>query len=97
MKSAFLNNVLQKEVFVEKLPEYIKKGQEKQFYKLNKTLYRLKQTPCAWDTWIDAYLLWHGFQRSSFKHTIYIKSNSNCDVIVVCLYVDDLIFIGNNQ
>ena len=47
MKSAFLNNVLQKEVFVEKLPEYIKKGQEKQFYKLNKTLYRLKQTPRA--------------------------------------------------
>ena len=96
MKSAFLNNVLQKEVFVEKLPEYIKKGQEKQFYKLNKILYRLKQAPHVWDTWIDAYLLQHGFQ-SSFKHTLYIKSNSNCDVIVVCLYVDDLIFIGNSQ
>ena len=37
------------------------------------------------------------FQKSHFKHTFYIKSNSNSDLIVVCLYVNDLIFIGNYQ
>ena len=34
------------------------------------------------------------FKRVFFS-TLYVKSNSNGDVIVVCLYVDDLIFIEN--
>ena len=97
VKSAFLNGVLKEEVFVEQPPRYIKKGQEKQIYKLNKALYGLKQAPRAWNTQIDTYLLRRGFQKSPFEHTLYIKSNSNSDVIIVCLYVDDLIFIGNCQ
>ena len=64
VKSAFLNGILEKEVFIKQPPEYIKKGQDKQVYKLNKALYGLKQAPCAWHTRIDTYLLQHGFQKS---------------------------------
>ena len=64
MKFAFLNGVLEEEVFVEQPPGYIKKWQEKQDYKLNKALYGLNQTPRAWYTQIDTYLLQHGFQKS---------------------------------
>ena len=60
-------------------------------------MYGLKQAPHAWYTPIDTYLLRHGFQRSSFEHILYIKSNSNGDVIIVCLYVDNLILIENYQ
>ena len=35
--------------------------------------------------------------KESFEHTLYIKSNSNGDVTIICLYVDDLIFAGNCQ
>ena len=37
------------------------------------------------------------FKKSPFEHTLYIKSNSNGDIIVVCRDVDDLIFIRNYQ
>ena len=97
VKSAFLNGILEKEVFIKQPSEYIKKGQDKQVYKLNKALYGLKQAPRAWHTRIDTYLLQHGFQKSHFEHTLYIKSNYYGDITVVCLYVDDLIFIGNYQ
>ena len=55
VKSTFLNgnDVLEEQVFVEQPSRYIKKGQEKQVYKLNKALYGLKQAPRAWYTWID--------------------------------------------
>ena len=93
----FLNGVHEEDDFVEQPPRHIKEGQEKQVYKLNKALYGLKQAPCVWYTRIDSYLLQHGFQKIHFEHTLYIKSNSNGDIIVVCLYVDDLIFIRNCQ
>ena len=35
--------------------------------------------------------------KESFEHTLYIKSNSNGDEIIICLYVDDSIFAGNCQ
>ena len=55
VKSTFLNgnDVLEEQVFVEQPSRYIKKGEEKQVYKLNKALYGLKQAPRAWYTWID--------------------------------------------
>ena len=94
-KLAFLNGVLEDKLFVEQPLGYIKKGQEKQVYKLSKALYGLKYAPHAWYMQIDTYLFQHEFQESPFKHTLYIKSNSNGDVIVVCLYVDGLIFTRN--
>ena len=42
LKLAFLNGVLEEKVFVEQPLGYIKEGQEKQVYKLNKALYGLK-------------------------------------------------------
>ena len=46
---------------------------------------------------INTYLLRHRFQKSHFEHTLYIKSNSNGDIIIVYLYKDGLIFTGNCQ
>lgn len=39
----------------------------------------------------------NGFQRCPHEHTLYIKYIDPGDVLIVCLYVDDLIFIGNNS
>lgn len=35
------------------------------------------------------------FQKCPYEHTLYIKSNTNGDITIICLYVDDLIFTGN--
>jgi hypothetical protein len=31
-----------------------------------------------------------------YKYDIYIKIKESGDALIICLYVDDLIFIGNN-
>ena len=47
VKLAFLNDILNKKVFVEQSPRYIKEGKKKQVYKLKKALHKLKQAPHA--------------------------------------------------
>ena len=55
VKSAFLNGVLEEEVYLEQPPRYMKIEEEKKVLKLKKALYGLKQAPRAWNTRIDPY------------------------------------------
>ena len=48
VKSAFLNGILEEEVYVDQPPRYIVKGNEYKVFKLKKSLYGLKQAPRAW-------------------------------------------------
>lgn len=96
VKSAFLNGVLEEEVYVRQPAGYEKQSEEDKVYRLKRALYGLKQAPRAWYTRIDSYFQKNGFQRCPHEHTLYIKNNSQGDIIV-CLYVDDMIFIGNNM
>jgi hypothetical protein len=72
------------------------KGHRDKVLKLNKTLYGLKQTPKAWYSRIDFYFLKNGFLKCPHEYAIYVKIKENDDTLIVCLYVDDLIFINNN-
>ncbi|KAM1049416.1 hypothetical protein ACFX2C_028522 [Malus domestica] len=53
VKSAFLNGVLEEEVYIQQLTGYEIKGHEDKVLKLKKTLYGLKQAPRAWNSLID--------------------------------------------
>ena len=68
---------------------------KKTVYKFKKSLYGLKQALRAWYSHIDSYVTHNGFQRSKNEPTLYIKSNQQGNVLIACLYVDDLIFRGN--
>lgn len=57
---------------------------------MNKALYGLKQVPRAWYSRIGAYFLRENFER------LFTKSKRG-KFIIVSLYVDDLIFTGNNR
>lgn len=61
VKSAFLNGVLDKEVFMEQLVGYEVKRQEKKMFKLKKALYSLKQGFRAWYEKIDGHFNKNGF------------------------------------
>ncbi|CAL9006618.1 unnamed protein product, partial [Prunus brigantina] len=97
VKSAFLNGTLEEEVYLEQPAGYVKQGQADMVYKLKKAFYGLKQAPRAWYTRIDSYFMEHEFQRCPYEHTLYVKNNQQGDVVIVCLYVDDLIITGNNM
>ena len=95
VKSAFLNGDLDEEVYIEQPQGYIVKGEEDKVLKLKKALYGLKQAPRAWNTRIDKYFKGKNFIKCPYEHALYIK-NQNNDILIACLYVDDLIFTGNN-
>ena len=63
---------------------------------MNKALYGLKQAPRAWNSKIDSYFQNSGFQKSPHEPTLYFMKNE-ANFIVVCFYVDDLIYFGNNH
>ena len=96
VKSAFLNGVLEKEVYVEQPPGYMKVGKETKVLKLKKALYGLKQAPRAWNTRIDTYLRKNRFVQCPYEHALYVKEKEG-NLLYVALYVDDLIFMGNNE
>ncbi|KAK6151896.1 hypothetical protein DH2020_014531 [Rehmannia glutinosa] len=97
VKSAFLNGLLEEEVYVEQPPGFEQKTLGDKVYKLKKALYGLKQAPRAWYSRIDDYFTELGFRRSQSEPTLYINIQGTNNTLIVSLYVDDLIFIGNNE
>jgi len=63
VKSAFLNGVLQEEVYVEQPKGFQDPHHPHHVYKLKKALYGLKQAPRAWYECLTTYLLGKGFTR----------------------------------
>ena len=55
VKSAFLNGILQEEVYIDQPPGFIKKGEENKVCRLKRALYGLKQAPRAWYSRINGY------------------------------------------
>ncbi|CAL2278987.1 unnamed protein product [Prunus armeniaca] len=96
VKSAFLNGVLEEEVYVEQRQGFLVEGGEEKVYKLKKALYGLKQAPRTWYAEIDKYFSHSGFQKSQSEPTLYILKKG-ASILIVSLYVDDLIFTSNNE
>ena len=55
----------------------------------------MKQAQRAFNTQIDRYLKENGYRKCAYEHALYIKIKDG-DAIIICVYVDDLIFIGSN-
>lgn len=97
VKSAFLHGTLEENVFVQQPQGYVVKDNEHKVYKLQKALYGLKQAPRAWFSRIEAYFIKEGFTRSTSEHTLFIKTTSDGKVLFVNIYVDDLLYTGNDE
>ncbi|KAK3026887.1 hypothetical protein RJ639_041356 [Escallonia herrerae] len=95
VKSAFLNGLLDEEVYIEQPEGYVVQGHEGKVLRLKKALYGLKQVPRTWNSRIDEYFQDRDFNKCPHEHALYVKKNKKGDILIVCLYVDDLIFIGN--
>ncbi|CAL5340443.1 unnamed protein product [Camellia sinensis] len=97
VKSAFLNGDLQEEVYVTQPEGFMIEGKETKVYKLRKALYGLKQAPRAWYSKIDGYFQQNGFLRSENEPTLYMKKEGKNDFIIICLYVDDIIYTSSSS
>ena len=63
VKTAFLNGVLQEEVYVKQPPGFEDLQYPEHVYKLDKALYGLKQAPRAWYDCLSEYLISQGYTR----------------------------------
>lgn len=97
VKSAFLNGDLEEEVYVSQPQGFMITGNENKVYKLRKALYGLKQAPRAWYSKIDSFFQGSGFRRSDNEPTLYLKKQGTDEFLLVCLYVDDMIYIGSSK
>ncbi|KAK6128492.1 hypothetical protein DH2020_037776 [Rehmannia glutinosa] len=100
VKSAFLNGLLEEEVYVEQPPGFEQKTLGDKVYKLKKALYGLKQAPRAWYDTLSQFLTENGFTKGKVDRTLFLiqdKKSSTNDYVIVCLYVDDMLIMGNSH
>jgi hypothetical protein len=93
MKSAFLNGVIQEEVYVRQPPGFENSKYPDRVYKFSKVLYMLKQALWAWYARLKTFLLEHGYVMESVDQTLFTLKHVT-DFILVQIYVDDIIFSG---
>ncbi|KAK6149417.1 hypothetical protein DH2020_016942 [Rehmannia glutinosa] len=100
VKSAFLNGLLEEEVYVEQPPSFEQKTIGMKVYKLKKALYGLKQVPRAWYDILSQFLIDNDFlqcvSRAHISFYIYAKKKGQ-DCLLVKIYVDDIIFGATNE
>ena len=65
--------------------------------KLHKALYGLKQAPKAWYEKLHKYLVQIGFQRTNDNNSMYIKEGPDKKIVLAEIFVDDTLFIGNDE
>jgi hypothetical protein len=94
---AFLHGEITEEIFVDQPPGYEQKGHESKVYRLKKALYELKQAPCVWYSRIEMYFIKEDFIKCPYEHTLFIKTAGGDKILILCLYVDDLIFTSNDE
>ena len=96
VKSAFLNDYINEEVYVEHPPCFEDDKKPNNVYKWKKALYGLKQAPRAWYERLRDFLLSKGFIMGKVDITLFTKKIGK-DLFVLQIYVDDIIFGSTNQ
>ena len=91
VKSAFLNGLLQKEVFVEQPKGFQDPHFRDHVLRLKKAFYGLKQAPRAWYNRFMSYLLDRGFKRGQADRTHFVKRVEK-SLLAAQVYVDDIVF-----
>ncbi|CAL2279421.1 unnamed protein product [Prunus armeniaca] len=95
VRNAFLNGILQEEVYMVQPPGFVDPLHPKHVCRLHKALYGLKQAPRAWFQRLTSFLLGQGFLHSKSDASLFIHHSSTFSIYVL-VYVDDLIVTGQN-
>jgi hypothetical protein len=71
VKSAFLNGIIQEEVYVRQPPGFENPKCPHSVYKLSKALYGLKHVPGDWYARLKTFFLEHGYVMGSVDKTLF--------------------------
>ena len=93
VKNAFLDGVVEEQVYVEQPLGFETHDRESHVCRLKKSLYSLKQAPRTWYDRIDNFLSNLGFTNIKIDSNLYYKVEDGNPVMFL-MYVDDLLVTG---
>ncbi|GJV84046.1 retrovirus-related pol polyprotein from transposon TNT 1-94 [Tanacetum coccineum] len=91
VKTAFLNDILREEVYVNQPNGFVDLENPNHVYKLKKALYGLKQALRAWYDLLSSFLLSQKFTKGTVDPTLFVRREDK-DILLVQIYVDDISF-----
>jgi hypothetical protein len=96
VKTAFLHGDLKEEIYMEQPEGFEVKGKEHLVCKLKKSLYGLKQAPRQWYKKFDSFMVGHGYKKTEANHCFYFRKFDEGNFIILLLYVDDMLIVGQD-
>ncbi|KAL4561013.1 hypothetical protein LXL04_033173 [Taraxacum kok-saghyz] len=96
VKTAFLHGDLDEEIYMEQSEGFHVAKMEHLVCKLKKSLYGLKQAPRQWYKKFDSFMASHEYKRTDADHCVYLKKFPDGKFVILLLYVDDMLIVGQD-
>jgi len=77
------------------LPPGMQSDKPRQVYKLQRSLYGLKQASRQWYAGLSSFLISHGYNQCTFDYSLFLKHESK-SITTLLVYVDDIVLSGND-
>lgn len=81
------------EVYMTLPPGFLSQGEHKVF-RLLKSLYELKQASRQWNLKLTNALIHSRFTQSKLDYSLFTKTNTVGDIVIILIHVDDLFITG---
>ena len=65
-------------------------------HRVVKSLYRLKQAGCTWNTVLNNFLTTRGYQRLNTDHCTYMRTTGH-DFTILAVHIDDMAILAPNR
>lgn len=98
VKTAFLHGDLTEQIYMGQPTGFENMEFPDRVYRLQKSLYGLKQASRLWNVKFDGYLTYLGFRRSQADSCVYNRNDGDGDgMIILALWIDDGLLFGPNK
>ncbi|KAL0287108.1 UNVERIFIED_CONTAM: Retrovirus-related Pol polyprotein from transposon TNT 1-94 [Sesamum angustifolium] len=95
VKTTFLNSFIEEEIYIDQPEGFTSVGEEQKVYRLQMSIYGLKQASQSWNTHFDEVIPCYNFIKNEFDPCVQ-KKISRSTVVYLVLYLDDILLIGND-
>ena len=96
VKIAFLHGDLEEKIYIDQSKGFEEAGKQHMICRLKKSLYGLKQALRQWYKKFDSFMVGHGYTKTDADHCVYVRTFPSDKFIILLLYVDDMLIVGQD-
>lgn len=96
VKATYLHGDIEEEIYVKPVKEFAKPEEKGKVWRLQKSMYGLKQSGRAWNKKLHEAMLKLRFTRTQADVCVYFKQDKKY-VTIIAIYVDDLLILTSNE